>query len=163
MSFVRSVLSRGTQVSKAQMRPAAALAATGFRANFHSQRPMKNAEATAALAKISDTLKTATRHELYQYTNKGLLVLAPVAMVLSPSIINLPVDLALGVIVPVHMHYGLTGIIEDYVPKAQQSVSLAVLLGVSALTGLGLLKINLCGAGMTESVKALWRAPKKSD
>jgi hypothetical protein len=35
-----------------------------------------------------------------------------------------------------------------------------VLAVLAVLTGIGLLKVNLCGAGITESVKSLWRRPK---
>jgi succinate dehydrogenase hydrophobic anchor subunit len=72
---------------------------------------------------------------------------AQIAMILSPTILNLPVDLAMGVIIPVHMNVGLTGIIEDYVPKAYQSGTFMGLIAVTAITALGLLKINLCGVG----------------
>ena len=87
--------------------------------------------------------------------------LAPVAMILSPSFLNFPVDFALGLIIPVHMHIGLIGVVEDYVPRPSQSLSRFVLAVLSILSAIGLLKINLCGKGITESVKSLWREPKE--
>ena len=115
---------------------------------------------TAQACKAWGTLQKASKHELFVYTNKGLAVLAPIAVVLSPSVLNAPVDLALGVIVPVHMYLGCIIPIQDYIPDSQQSFSIFILGVLSALTGFGLLKINLCGVGITESVKSLWREPK---
>jgi succinate dehydrogenase (ubiquinone) membrane anchor subunit len=102
----------------------------------------------------------ATVDEVLHATCYGLAVATPVAMILSPSILCLPVDLALGVIIPVHQHIGVKGVLADYVPpniKPFNNLILAVLTGV---TTLGLLKLNLCGAGITETVKSLWREPQ---
>jgi len=84
-----------------------------------------------------------------------------VALFLSPSIINAPFDLALGIVIPVHLHIGMSTVLTDYVPRDYQQLSLQVLWVISFLTGLGLLKINLCGPGITESVKSLWRRPER--
>lgn len=93
-------------------------------------------------------------------SNKGLAVLFPVGLILSPSFLCWPVDIAIGVVIPYHMHAGVTGVIEDYVPRNQQPLAKGGLLVISLITALGLLKINLCGQGITESIKALWREPK---
>jgi succinate dehydrogenase (ubiquinone) membrane anchor subunit len=96
--------------------------------------------------------------ELFHATGTTLAVAVPVAAVLSPHAAVLPVDIALGVAIPVHMHYGLSGVVEDYVPEGPARGG--AMLGLYALSGLaifGLLKVNLCGAGITESVKTLWR------
>ena len=106
-------------------------------------------------------VQNATTHQLYEWSSYGLAGLAPVAMILSPSILNFPVDFALGLIIPVHMHIGLVGVAEDYVPRGSQGVAKLILAVLSALTAIGLLKVNLCGAGITESVKCLWREPKE--
>lgn len=58
------------------------------------------------------------------------------------------------------MHIGMVGIVEDYVPRASQHLVRFVLAIASVLTAIGLLKINLCGSGITESVKCIWREPK---
>lgn len=106
-------------------------------------------------------LQNASTQQLYHWSSYGLAGLTPIALVLSPSFINFPVDFALGLIIPVHMHIGLVGIAEDYVPRSQQGVARLVLAVLSVLTAVGLLKVNLCGAGITESVKCLWREPKQ--
>ena len=107
-------------------------------------------------------LQGASTQQLYHWSSYGLAGLAPVALVLSPSLLNFPVDFALGLIIPVHMHIGLVGVTEDYVPRPQQGAARLVLAVLSVLTAIGLLKINLCGAGITESVKCIWREPKEN-
>jgi hypothetical protein len=105
-------------------------------------------------------LQAASTEQLFHWTSYGLAGLTPVAFILSPSLLNFPVDFALGLLIPVHMHIGLVGVIEDYIPRPQQGLSRFVMAVLSVLTAIGLLKINLCGAGITESVKSVWREPK---
>ena len=94
-------------------------------------------------------------------TNIGLAVLAPTALLLSPSAINLPVDLALGVIIPIHSHIGMNNVISDYVPKPLRSATRVAWLSASALMLLGLLRLNVSGPGITETVKSVWRKDSK--
>lgn len=54
---------------------------------------------------------------VYHYTSLAALGLMPVALVASPSALNVPIDLALGVILPLHGHIGMNYVITDYVPK----------------------------------------------
>jgi succinate dehydrogenase (ubiquinone) membrane anchor subunit len=105
----------------------------------------------------------ASTEQLFHWSSYGLASLAPVALILSPSFLNFPVDFALGLIIPVHMHIGLVGVVEDYVPRPSQSLARFILAVLSVLAGIGLLKINLCGAGITESVKSVWREPKDKE
>ena len=81
----------------------------------------------------------------------------PVALVLSPSVINIPVDVALGLVFPIHAHIGMNYVISDYVPKGLRPAARTGWLAVTAITILGLLKLNLFGDGMTESVKSMFR------
>lgn len=113
--------------------------------------------ASACTARLS----RATEHELFSLTSTALAVATPVALVLSPSFLNIPVDLALGVVIPFHLHYGLSSIMVDYVPRQHQAVGRILMAITSLLTAIGLLKINLCGQGVTESFKSLWREPKQ--
>ena len=86
----------------------------------------------------------------------------PLAVFLSPSAFNVPVDVALGVILPFHGHVGMNYIIGDYVPKAARGAARAVLIGTTFMTGLGLARLNFQGPGITTTVKSLW-ADKKED
>jgi succinate dehydrogenase (ubiquinone) membrane anchor subunit len=87
----------------------------------------------------------------------GLLaVLTPISFVLSPSPMNKPIDFTLGVLFPLHAHVGLNYVITDYVPKAIRTVARVSLLGVTGLTCVGLLQLNMNGVGMTQAIKNLW-------
>eukprot|EP00607_Mallomonas_marina_P004680 CAMPEP_0182427498 /NCGR_PEP_ID=MMETSP1167-20130531/17917_1 /TAXON_ID=2988 /ORGANISM="Mallomonas Sp, Strain CCMP3275" /LENGTH=112 /DNA_ID=CAMNT_0024609785 /DNA_START=139 /DNA_END=474 /DNA_ORIENTATION=+ len=105
-----------------------------------------------------DTAKVATT--FYHKSSIALAVLTPVAFVLSPSSVNLPIDLTLGVLFPVHAHIALNYVISDYVPLLFSSSLIPTfrmgLLGVTVVTATGLLKLNLFGPGLTESIKSLW-------
>lgn len=85
----------------------------------------------------------------------------PVAFVLSPSILNFPVDLVLGIALPYHMHAGLQDITDDYAPPQYKLYMKRALTFIVVLAALGLLKINLCGPGIIQSLKSLWRKPVK--
>lgn len=89
--------------------------------------------------------------------------LTPVALFLSPSIINMPIDIALGVIFPFHGHVAMNYVISDYVPKASRSLARAVMLGVTVVAVAGLFKLNIQGPGLTETLKSLWRKPKAKE
>eukprot|EP00466_Bigelowiella_natans_P006989 jgi/Bigna1/35639/e_gw1.10.205.1 len=99
--------------------------------------------------------------DIHHKANIGLAVLTPAAFLLSPSILNYPVDLAMGVMIPVHSHVCLNLVAEDYVPRgtARSTVKLGIAL-VTLVTAFGIMKINMCGPGITESIKSLWRKPK---
>ncbi len=64
-----------------------------------------------------DLMLEASHDQLYHYSHYALAGLTPVALILSPTFLNIPVDLALGVILPYHFHTGLINIVDDYVPK----------------------------------------------
>lgn len=73
---------------------------------------------------------------------------------------NKPIDLALGILFPIHSHIGLNYVISDYVPKAARSVARSSLLFATCVTVAGILRLNLQGAGLTETIKSLWRKKK---
>jgi len=109
--------------------------------------------------KTLDCVQRASIDQIFHWTSKSLAVGVPVALILSPSFLNFPVDLALGLIVPIHGHIGLVGIVQDYIPRPNQNLAILGLYLVTGISILGLLKINLCGPGLTESLKSLWRKP----
>lgn len=53
----------------------------------------------------------------YHILNHSLLLACPLALILSPSVLTFPIDLFLGVALPLHGHVGLNYVISDYVPK----------------------------------------------
>lgn len=92
----------------------------------------------------------------------ALMGLAPVAFLFSPSSANFPVDLLLGIVIPFHSHVGLSHVVTDYAPKAMRTAARVSLLGCTTLLFAGLLKLNISGVGITETIKALWREPKNN-
>jgi len=131
-------------------------------ASFHSTRSPRNIAAQAE--KLVAKVQQSSKHELYHMSHLALAAATPVAVILSPTILNIPVDFAFGAIIPVHLYWGLEAVIEDYVPPAFRKHSITALGALCALMALGLLKINLCGPGITESAKSLWReVPSKTE
>jgi succinate dehydrogenase (ubiquinone) membrane anchor subunit len=83
---------------------------------------------------------------------------------LSPSKLNMPVDLALGVALPLHAHIGMNYVITDYATKllgaGARGPARICMAGFTGVTMVGLLKLNLSGPGITETVKSLWYTKK---
>lgn len=82
---------------------------------------------------------------LMHKTNIACLAMTPVAIVLSPSVINMPIDLALGVIFPVHAHIGMNNLISDYVPAAIKQPTRMGMAAFTAISVLGLTVLNIKG------------------
>jgi succinate dehydrogenase (ubiquinone) membrane anchor subunit len=102
-------------------------------------------------------------NKFYHGSMVALAVLTPVSFALAPSPMNQPIDLALGVLYPVHGHVGLNYVISDYVPKAFRTAARVSLLGFTVATVAGLTQLNLQGPGMTQTVKNLWAdKPRKT-
>lgn len=120
--------------------------------------PSLNFLITSSSADSSNTL-----NRVYHAVTTGLVVLAPVSLYCSPSIVTYPIDFILGVAFPLHAHVGLNYVISDYVPKASRVYARAGLLGLTVVTIAGLFKLNYEGPGLTESFKALWKLPKKKE
>jgi succinate dehydrogenase (ubiquinone) membrane anchor subunit len=110
-----------------------------------------------------DRISNANEIQLFHMSHIALAAGIPLALLLSPSFLCIPVDLALGLIIPWHAHVGMVNVLEDYVPRPYRKLAKTGMLIVSVCVTLGLLKVNLCGAGITESVKALWRQPTRAD
>jgi len=111
---------------------------------------------------LPSRLMSMNEIELFHLSHVVLLVGIPVALLLSPSRLIVPIDLLLGIVIPYHAHLGMIGVIDDYVPVNVRSIVKTVMVLISITTTIGILKINLCGVGLTETFKALWRKPKQS-
>ena len=84
--------------------------------------------------------------------------MTPVAFALAPSKLCFPIDLALGVALPLHMHIGMNYVITDYSKKILGINRGPAQMGMAAITGitiLGLGNLNLRGPGITDTVKSL--------
>eukprot|EP00968_Pinguiococcus_pyrenoidosus_P001546 scaffold69_cov248-Pinguiococcus_pyrenoidosus.AAC.40 len=101
---------------------------------------------------------------MYHVINNVTLFVTPLAFIL-PQGYTMPIDLALNVLFPIHGHIGLNYVVTDYLPKIfPASFFPAARIAVAGLTGitfLGLLKLNLMGPGLTATLKSLWKKPKE--
>ena len=152
--MLRSLLTPARRVAAVRPPPLA----RGLRASG----PAKSGGATDWETLILKSDHTTQGLHLYHKLNLALIGLGPLALMLSPSSLNFPVDLLLGVMIPLHGHVGGNDVISDYGKKISKSAAFDTalrrgLLGVTVVTFLGLLKINLQGPGVTESFKSVWR------
>ena len=73
----------------------------------------------------------------------------------------MPVDLALGVALPLHGHIGMNYVITDYAEKfigaGARGPARIAMVGFTGISMIGLTKLNLTGPGITETIKSLWR------
>jgi len=120
------------------------------------------------ISPISDTPRFTLRLELttFQKFNLSAIVMGvgiPVAWVLAPSVLVFPIDLAIGIALPYHMAHGVGDVAMDYAPMHLREMAKKLIYLISILAALGFLKINLCGPGITMSVKSLWKKPAKKD
>merc|ERR1719465_5665 len=92
--------------------------------------------------------------KVYHWSTLATLGLTPVALALSPSALNMPID----------SHIGMNYVISDYVPKfigkAARGPARVVMFGITIITTAGLMRLNLFGPGITETLKTLWRKPE---
>lgn len=65
-------------------------------------------------------------------------------------------DFAMGFTIPVHALIGMQGVVSDYVPPSKQGPVRMGTLALAGVMGLGMLKVNMLGTGVTRSVKHFW-------
>lgn len=136
---------------------------------FRAGRPVQGGS-PAEMAKdfVTGADSSTGLSHLYHKLNWAICGLTPLALLLSPSAVNLPVDLALGVGIPVHFQISGHMLVTDYAPLllgalgktagVQNALRLAV-TATTAITLVGLAKLNLQGPGLTETIKSVWRKP----
>ncbi|RHY94617.1 hypothetical protein DYB37_006629 [Aphanomyces astaci] len=149
------------RISSTAVRRTAATQTRGFRKGNPTKFTENKADTGFNAVLNADNSKHTSK--VMHYTSYGLLALVPAAVVLSPSALNVPVDYLLAVLVPVHSHIGINNVVSDYVPKNFKTLARAGVLGASIVTFLGLITLNVTGAGVTETVKSLWREPPSKE
>lgn len=122
-------------------------------------------ESTNFLTSFIAADQTLAQTKFYHRTNLAVLLLTPAAIILHPSPLSFPVDVALAIVFPIHAHMGMNWIFTDYVPGSPTGAARMALFAVSVLATLGLLKVSLVGPGITGTLKAFWKEPetKESD
>mmetsp|Transcript_8409 Transcript_8409/g.9600 ORF Transcript_8409/g.9600 Transcript_8409/m.9600 type:complete len:149 (+) Transcript_8409:107-553(+) len=129
---------------------------------FASSAPNKK-EPSGLLESLIAADQTLAQTKLFHKTNLACMVLAPLAIVAHPSPLSMPVDLALAVVFPLHAHMGMNFIFTDYVPGSPTGPARMALLAVTVLSTVGLLKLAVSEDGITGSLKAVWKEPKKEE
>ncbi|KAI9106237.1 CybS-domain-containing protein [Phlyctochytrium arcticum] len=140
-------------------------------ASFRSGRPdlfsssvvSKNTAATPASETTTQSGEPKSKlHGSYHWDFERALSLVSVPLIAAPFVIgsNPYVDLALGVVIPLHTHIGFDAIIQDYLPKRRNPVAFRVLsytlYAATGLTLYGCYQFNTNDIGITEFVKRLW-------
>ena len=110
---------------------------------------------------VADSSKIGQK--LYHYSGFALAMLTPIAIFMSPSGFNVPIDFALALIFPFHSHVALNYVVSDYVPKPARQPARIALLITTVVTVIGLLKVNIQGPGITETLLSLWRPVTKKE
>ena len=134
---------------------------------FRAGRPVQGGS-PAEMAKefVTGADSSTGLSHLYHKLNWVICGLTPLALVLSPSAANMPIDLALGVGIPVHFQISGHMLVTDYAPlllgalgktAGMQNALRGVVTATTAITVVGLTKLNLQGPGLTETIKSAWR------
>ncbi|CAN0135865.1 unnamed protein product [Ectocarpus sp. 8 AP-2014] len=150
-------MSASLQRSSALLRPVV----TAHVRRLHSSVPKTSSTPRSASVLNADDGKLGTK--LYHAVNMVVLAGVPAAVATSPSALTMPLDIVLGIAMPLHAHIGMNYVISDYVPKPARGGARGAMLAASILATLGLLKLNLTGAGLTETLKATWRGPEPKE
>lgn len=95
---------------------------------------------------------------MYHYTSYALAGGIPAALLLGPPVSTV-IDLAFGIVIPLHAHIGMRSVLIDYVHDvSSQRMALLLLAVLTGGTGVGLTMFNISDVGLTESIKQLWIA-----
>ncbi|KAI8464862.1 MAG: hypothetical protein J3K34DRAFT_438990 [Monoraphidium minutum] len=99
-------------------------------------------------------------HKAHEFSAYALGAFVPLAAISSQGSGTQKLsDWALAVALPVHMHISTNACVTDYVPTRFRAPVRVAVLGASVVAYLGIMKLNLSGPGLTETVKTLWRKP----
>ncbi|KAJ3316319.1 membrane anchor subunit of succinate dehydrogenase, Sdh4 [Blyttiomyces sp. JEL0837] len=138
---------------------------TTSRASFHSARValfQKSAVARSDAAAATPHEHKSKVHGSYHWTAERALSIVTIPLIASAVIAGpIPlVDLALGVVIPVHTHMGFDVMIQDYVPKRKYGILNTLctwsLRGVTLLVLYGAYEFNTNDVGITALVQRLW-------
>ena len=96
------------------------------------------------------------QREFYHFTSYAMTAGIPMSFLLGGPVSTV-VDLAMGVLIPLHAHIGMRSVLVDYLHE--ESTREAVIMGLTVLTvgsAAGLTFFNINDVGLTEGVKALF-------
>lgn len=105
--------------------------------------------------------QTLQQTKLMHKSNLLLAGLAPLAVLGSNTMLQVPLDLALGAVLVAHTHMGMNYIFTDYLKQFNPSGGFRMgFLAVTALASLGLLRLTFSEKGIVGSVLATWSSSK---
>ncbi|KAG2493622.1 hypothetical protein HYH03_008139 [Edaphochlamys debaryana] len=111
----------------------------------------------------ADTAGGHAFHKAHEFASYGLAGATPVAIVASKGgIMQKAADFVFSFAIPIHSHICMNACVTDYLPYAARGPARVGVLGMSVITYLGIMKVNLSGPGLTETVRGLWRKPAKN-
>ncbi|KAG1673288.1 hypothetical protein FOA52_002568 [Chlamydomonas sp. UWO 241] len=100
--------------------------------------------------------------KVHEYANYALAGATPLALLGSKGgLLTKAADMVFAFALPTHMHITMNAVVSDYLPKVARGPARLGLVALSGMTFLGLMKLNLTGPGITDSVRGLWRKPEK--
>lgn len=85
--------------------------------------------------------------KVHHYSSLALAALVPAGLLLAPSTLCMPIDLALAVAIPVHGYIGGKTVIEDYIPMSMQPAFLLLIAVLTILAFFGFLGLTISGPG----------------
>eukprot|EP00658_Telonema_sp_P-2_P044727 TRINITY_DN3262_c0_g1_i1.p1 TRINITY_DN3262_c0_g1~~TRINITY_DN3262_c0_g1_i1.p1 ORF type:complete len:143 (+),score=30.00 TRINITY_DN3262_c0_g1_i1:207-635(+) len=93
---------------------------------------------------------------IYHKSGMACAVLTPLAL----AVPNLPCDVVLSVLFPMHAYVGLHACVSDYVPNNLKGAMRGLVLAATGVTMVGMQVVNFKGDGMTRSTLKLWSKPE---
>eukprot|EP00656_Telonema_subtile_P053697 TRINITY_DN7839_c0_g1_i3.p3 TRINITY_DN7839_c0_g1~~TRINITY_DN7839_c0_g1_i3.p3 ORF type:complete len:100 (-),score=26.66 TRINITY_DN7839_c0_g1_i3:218-517(-) len=96
---------------------------------------------------------------LYHKSNMVCAAITPIALMVP----NLPCDVVLSVVFPMHAYVGLHTVVSDYVPSAFEGLGRAAVIAATGITIVGLQINNFTGDGLTRSTLKMWKGEKKEE
>ena len=141
-------------------RPGARLVSPALRTSL-SKRPLSTGKADGAFNVLAAD-QTNAAQKIFHKTCLVACAAAPVAVLLHPTPLSMPVDLVLAVGLPVHAHIGMSFVLTDYVKAAKPGGPVRMALAaLTVLTTLGLIRLSVQGDGIIGTVKATWKGKEE--
>jgi succinate dehydrogenase (ubiquinone) membrane anchor subunit len=84
-------------------------------------------------------------------------------MLLKDTPISQPLDIVLGLLLPLHAHFGLNSVVSDYVPKSFRTVARGSVVLMTLVTIAGITELNISGPGITKTVLGMWKPRPSKD
>ena len=112
--------------------------------------------------------RASSVREVYHYTSYALAGGVPLALA-SGGAVTTGIDLAMGIIIPLHFHIGMRSVLVDYMvhigitDTAMQQVVVYLLGVVTLLTAGAFTRFNLVDMGITNAVRRPWVKKTKSE